>query len=170
MIFNNLISKKLLIIILAGIFVLNIVFVPGCSVALKKQQQENIELWNAYNEKTSALFSDYKERIKSLDSKFMGALLAYDYSLVGEISSEIIITYDKYLEALNLVLPPVFAETLHNYQVKSISLEREKWLGISQDYKLYVQENEELKEEILDTINNIQSERQRIIEILNPGT
>ena len=134
----------------------------GCGTAEKKEYQKKLDSWNDYNSRASTLFSKYKKQIKTLDELYLHSLVFYDYIKAQETASSIIEIYNDYLKEIDSINPPDFSEDLHGYQVESIKLELQKWQGILNDYKLYIEPDKELEAQILEIIEKVESEREKI--------
>lgn len=144
-----------------ALFFLLILSLSGCARPDGSSMQE---AWQAYNLETSAVFGRYKEQIKALDLQYLQSIVAYEYQESNAIAFKIIQAYESYLKALQAIEAPDFASELHRYQIESIQLEKQKWEGILENYMLYVFVDEALHEKILETIESIKSERERIAE------
>jgi hypothetical protein len=155
-----------LVIILSSVFIL----FCGCNISEIQEHEKKLEEWNSYKAETNIVINEFKEEIKVLEDIYVRSVLSYNPEVETKVLNEILESYEEYITSLARINSPEFASDLHGLQIEVLSLEKEKWEGISEDYKLYIEPDEQLEQQISDLLEKIENEFKNIRESLEELT
>ncbi len=155
-----------LVIILSSVFIL----FCGCNISEIQEHEKKLEEWNSYKAETNIVINEFKEEIKVLEDVYVRSVLSYNPEAETKVLNEIMESYEEYITSLAGINLPEVALDLHGMQIEVLGLEKEKWEGISENYKLYIEYDEQLEQQISDLLEKIENEFKNIRESLEELT